>query len=389
MLLPSDPIQLTDRGLYVPLADVHIDPWRPTPTALVTHAHADHFAWGCGRYVASPTGALPLRARLSPNDQVDTLPWRTPTRIGEVVVTLYPAGHILGSAQIKLEPASPRHAFATTVVTGDHAAPSPHLLDGAGAPPRRADLATRLDGSVHDEAFEPVACELFLTESTFGLPIFRWRHPQSIADELNAWWRENADAGRTSVLFAYTLGKTQRLLTMLDPSIGPIGLHGGALKTTAAYAAAGVELPEYVHANAESAPALKGRGLVIAPGSTDNTPWLRRFKGPEGLRTAYVSGWMTVRGKRRWRAADRGFPLSDHADWPALLDCIEHTGAGRVAVTHGYSNQLARYLNERAAAEAFTVPTRYTGEDAETAENDDEPVAADAPEAVAVNPGAA
>jgi putative mRNA 3-end processing factor len=375
-LTPGDPIQLTDRGLYVSLAGVHIDPWQPVERALITHAHADHFARGCGSYVASVTGAHCLRARLAPSDTIHTLPWRTPTRIGDVLISLHPAGHILGSAQIKLEPASPRHTFPTTVVTGDHAAPSPHLLDAHGAPPSRGDLMPAAASAAGDggaragaeEAFEPVPCDLFVTESTFGLPIFRWRHPAAVADEINVWWRENADAGRTSVLFAYALGKTQRLLTLLDPSIGPIGLHGAALKSTAAYAAAGVALPRSVHANAETAGDLKGRGVVIAPGSTDNTPWLRRFKGAEGLRTAYVSGWMTVRGKRRWRAADQGFALSDHADWPALLRCIADTGAERVAVTHGYAEQLARYLNERTGVSAFTIPTRYTSEDTPAAD---------------------
>ena len=355
-------MEVTESGLYCGAGRFHVDPWKPVDRAVITHAHADHFVWGCGRYLTSPTGALCLRARLPKGAVVDVQPWREPVRIGDVLVSLHPAGHVLGSAQVKLAPSGGSEVFPTTVVTGDHASPSSEL---AALGRERRDLMATMGGGVGEEVFEPVRCDLLVTESTFGLPIFRWRDPAVLAEEVNGWWRENAASGRTSVLYAYALGKTQRLLTVLDASIGPIGLHGSALKTTAAYASAGVRLPSYVHANAEHASVLRGRGVIVAPGSADNSRWLRRFKGPEGLRTAYVSGWMAVRGKRRWRAADRGFALSDHADWPGLLRCVEGAGAERVAVTHGYSAQLSRYLNERGGVEAFTAPTRYTGSDGE------------------------
>ena len=386
-LTDRDIIELTPEGLYCRRGGFHIDPWKPVDRAVITHAPAAHYCAGCSRYLTSPTGALCLRARLGDGPAIDTLPWREPTRIGDATVTLFPAGHILGSAQVRIEPVPGSRPAPTTVVTGDHAAPSPHLLDGNGVQPDRADLLTSVGSATHAELFEPVPCDLFVTESTFGLPIFTWRDPAAIARDINGWWRANAEAGRTSVLFAYALGKTQRVLSLLDEAIGPSGLHGSALKTTRAYRDAGVALPKARHANAETAESLKGRGVVIAPGSADNTPWLRRFAGPEGMRSAYVSGWMTVRGRRRWRSADRGFALSDHADWPGLLASIDASGAARIGVTHGYDDHLARFLNETATREAFVIPTRFTGDT--TGSGADDAPADDAPPAEQLSGGAA
>jgi putative mRNA 3-end processing factor len=262
---------------------------------------------------------------------VDTLPWNTPIDINGVRVSLHPAGHILGSAQVRLE-----HQRAVTVVSGDY----------------------KTDPDPTCDAFEPVVCDTFITESTFGLPIYRWPAQREVFDEINAWWRECQASGRTAVLFTYALGKAQRLLAGVDPSIGPILVHGALSKFDAPYRAAGVRLPEVEHADADSAKQHKGRALVLAPPSANDARWLRKF-GPVSL--AMASGWMRVRGVRRRRALDRGFVLSDHADWPGLLGAIKATGARSVGVTHGSAAPLARHL-ESLGLHAFVVPTRYEGD---------------------------
>ena len=162
--------------------------------------------------------------------------------------------------------------------------------------------------------------------------------------------------GRTAVLLVYALGKAQRVLRMLDPSIGTIGVHGALRGINDVYVRHGIDLPAVVHANAESAPGLKGAGVVLAPPSAASGPWIRRFAGPGGLDLALVSGWMRVRGRRRWRSVDRGFVLSDHADWPGLLAAIESTGAERVGLTHGSAATMARYLAETRAFRGRVAP---------------------------------
>lgn len=375
----GDPLTLTEQGLYCPQGDFHIDPWKPVPRAVTTHTHADHIGFGSQSFLCSTTSERLLHTRVATKDPsdsptIETLPFNTPTRIGDVILSLHPAGHVLGSAQVKLQPAPGTTPFPTTVVTGDYRPPSPPF------PPSPSDLphttTSHTPPNTNDnptaEPFEPVPCHLLITESTFGLPIFRWPNPLDVANDINTWWADNAREQRTTVLFAYALGKAQRVLAHLDPATGPIALHGSAHNITDAYRAANIQLPPTTHATKDNAKHLKGNACIIAPASTDNTPWLRRFKGKGGMRTAFVSGWMRTRAKRRWRAADRGFVLSDHADWPGLLDTVRHTGAERVGVTHGYTEALARYLNETNTADAFTVPTRFTGESLAQAEDDDE-----------------
>jgi putative mRNA 3-end processing factor len=256
-----------------------------------------------------------------------------------VTVSFYPAGHLLGSAQIRVE-----HRGEVWVVTGDY----------------------KTAPDVSCEAFEPVRCDTLITESTFGLPVYNWPEPAEVFRQINQWWRDNQAEGRTSVLFAYALGKAQRVLCGLDPSIGPIGVHGAVERLNPHYRAAGRPLPETIPAKAETKDVLKGRGLIVAPGSAQNTPWIRRF-APYSL--GFASGWMTVRGNRRRKALDRGFILSDHVDWSGILQTIEASGASRVGVTHGYAQPLIRWLKEERGIEAYEVPTRYVGESESEAES--------------------
>jgi putative mRNA 3-end processing factor len=253
------------------------------------------------------------------------------TRNG-VTISLHPAGHILGSAQVRVE-----QRGEVWVISGDY----------------------KLEAESTCPPFEPVRCHAFVTESTFGLPIYRWRPPAETFGQINAWWRVNQSAGRTSVIFAYSLGKAQRVLAGIDASLGPIFVHGAVMRFLPIYASAGVKLPPAQHATTESVRAAKGSGLVIAPLSANGSPWLRKFGE---LSTAFASGWMQIRGARRRRALDRGFVLSDHADWNGLLAAIHATGAERIWVTHGYTTPLVRWLTEN-GYEAETVATRFEGEE--------------------------
>ncbi len=325
----------TDDGLYCPAGDFHVDPWRPVRRAVVTHGHADHCRPGCDRYLVAAAGGPVYRARLGPDADLQLVAYGEPVTVNGVRVSLHPAGHVLGSAQVRLE-----HGGEVWVVSGDF----------------------KTDPDPTCAAFEPVRCHVFITESTFCLPIYRWPVPAGVFADVNAWWRANAEAGKASLLYGYALGKAQRLLAGVDPSIGPIYLHGSVDKLTAAYREAGVALPPTRYAEAVRGFDWSG-ALVVAPPSAHQTPWTRKFGT---VSTGFASGWMTIRGTRRRRAVDRGFVLSDHADWPGLLSAIAATGAERVGVTHGYTAVLVRWLRER-GVDAWVVPTRYEGEAAEEA----------------------
>lgn len=337
-------LERTSRGLYCAAGDFYVDPWEPVERAIVTHAHADHARRGSHRYLAAQGGERLLRRRLDPDARIETVAYGEAVTIGGVRVSLHPAGHVLGSAQVRLE-----RGGEVWVVSGDYKTePDPTCA-----------------------AFEPLACHTFVTESTFGLPIFRWPPQAEVFAEINAWWRECRSAGRVAVLLAYALGKAQRLLAGVDASIGPILLHGAVDKLTADYRASGVALPATRYAGDARPEDLAG-ALVVAPPSAAASPWMRRFGDTA---TAFASGWMRLRRARRGRAVERGFVLSDHVDWPALVAAIAATGAERVLVTHGYTAALVRWLRE-AGRDAEAIDTRFTGEQDDEATADD-PVAAE------------
>lgn len=317
----------TERGLFCEAGDFYVDPWQPVDTAFITHAHSDHARVGSRLYLTEESGKSILQSRLGPEARIEGLRYGHVISRNGVGVSLHPAGHILGSAQVRIE-----HKGEVCVASGDY-----KLENDGTCPP-----------------FEPICCHLFVTESTFGLPIYRWRAQRDVFTEINGWWRENQARGRTSVIFCYALGKAQRLLRHVDASIGPIFLHGAIERYLPAYRAAGVVFPPTSKLHEEVA----GRGLVLAPMSADNTPWLRKFGE---VSTAFASGWMQLRGARRRRSVDRGFVLSDHADWPGLLDTIEATGAETIWVTHGYAGAVARWLREQ-GRNAQAIETRLEGD---------------------------
>jgi putative mRNA 3-end processing factor len=324
-------LTLTSRGLYCEPGDFYVDPWEPVDRAVITHAHGDHATWGSRAYLTSEPGAGVLQARLEPSARIRGLAYGEPIGLNGVTVSLHPAGHILGSAQVRIV-----HRGEVWVVSGDY----------------------KTDPDPTCTPFEPVRCHTFVTESTFGLPIYRWPPQSEVFAEINAWWQANASTGKTSMLYGYTLGKAQRLLAGLDPAIGPILTHGAVERMTAVYREAGIPLPPTRYAGTNERRADSKGALVIAPPHASASPWIRRF-GTQS--TGFASGWMLVRGARRRRSLDRGFPLSDHVDWPSLLDAIDATGAAEVWVTHGYTGPVVRWLNER-GIEARAVQTRFEGE---------------------------
>lgn len=329
-------IESTDSGLYCRAGDFYIDPWQPVQRAIVTHAHADHARPGSAAYLCAAPGLPVMRQRLG-DAVIETLAYAEPRVIGGTRVSFHPAGHILGSAQVRIE-----YGGEVWVVSGDYK----RAADPTCAP------------------FEPVRCHTFVTEATFALPVYTWDPVEPIVDDIVRWWEANRAQGRASVLFCYVLGKTQRLLALLDGRIaGPVRLHGAMDALTAAYRDAGVAMaPAERIGEQERGKALAG-ALVLAPLPARGSPWMRRLPHPS---TAFASGLMQVRGVRRQRAFDRGFVISDHADWPALLATIGATGASRVLATHGWSEALARYLAER-GLDTGTIRTAFEGEPGELA----------------------
>lgn len=332
-----DPVlTFTDRGLYCPAGDFYVDPWRPVDRALITHGHADHARPGHGAYMATHAAGPVLRHRLG-DISLQGVDYDAPTTIGGAHVSFHPAGHVPGSAQIRIEVGG-----EVWVVSGDY--------------------KTEPDGL--SEPFAPVQCHAFVTESTFGLPVFRWPAQADTAAQIDTWWRDSVAAGKTPMLGAYTLGKAQRLLSMLNPATGPILTHGAVETTTAVLREQGYALPKTIQVTPDTQIKDHPGALVLAPPSALNSTWARRF-GP--LSTAFASGWMQLRGVRRRRAADRGFVISDHADWNGLNTAIRATGAERVFVTHGYTEIFTRWLNSE-GYDAQVIPTEFEGESLDTGE---------------------
>ncbi|MEM7655651.1 MAG: ligase-associated DNA damage response exonuclease [Bacteroidota bacterium] len=329
-------IEFRPEGLYCAQADVFIDPWRKVPKALITHAHSDHSRWGMGSYLAHRLSVPLMQHRLGKEIAVQGVEYGEKLRINGVEISFHPAGHVVGSAQIRLS-----YGPETWVITGDY--------------------KTEDDGLT--TAYEPVKCTHFLSECTFGLPVYRWQRQAEIAREINEWWASNAAIGRASLISAYSLGKAQRVLHMLDPSIGPIFTHGAVEQMNQAIRDAGVPLPPTTQVIAQGPEAHKKsafrQAIIIAPPGAIDSAWAKRF---QPLSLGIASGWMALRGARRRRAADRGFVLSDHADWDGLNQAVEASGAEHIYVTHGYTDIYSRWLKEQ-GYDAHVVRTEFGEEE--------------------------
>jgi putative mRNA 3-end processing factor len=343
----SEPlVTATPQGLYCAAGDFYIDPIEPVARAVITHAHGDHARPGSQAYLATAASLPILRHRLGAAASLAALEYGEAVQLGGARVSLHPAGHVLGSAQVRIE-ADTGGGREAWVVSGDYK---------RGADPTCAP-------------FEVVPCDVFVTEATFAAPIYRWEPGEAVAGDVLAWWRDCAAEGSTALLFCYAFGKAQRLLAELGrleaggaalPN-GPIYLHGAMVELVALYRAAGVAMPETAHLGDDVPRASYPGRLVLAPPSAYRSPWMRRFKAFE---TAFASGWMRVRGAQRQRGHDRGFVLSDHADWPELTRTAAETGARRILVMHGRADLLVRWLRERGqdAAELATAFTRGSEE---------------------------
>jgi putative mRNA 3-end processing factor len=331
----SDPeplVVVTANGLYCPPGDFYVDPWQPVPTAVITHGHGDHLRHGSARYILARPGTGIARQRLGGDREVTAVDYGTRVQLGTTLVSLHPAGHILGSAQVRIE-----HEGRVWVVSGDYK----RQPDPTCAP------------------FEPVECDVFISEATFALPVYRFPDTSRVVEEIHRWWMANRERGIASALFCYALGKSQRVLAELRAFTNePVYVHGAVDSLTGVYRRAGVSMLPTLPVGTEKKTDFRG-ALILAPPSAAGTPWMRRF-GDHA--TGFCSGWMRVRGDRRRRGYDRGFVISDHADWPALIETCTASRAKKVLLTHGYSDALTRYFNER-GVEASALQTSYGAED--------------------------
>jgi putative mRNA 3-end processing factor len=327
-------LQITPAGLYCPAGDFYIDPWKSVQRAVITHAHSDHARSGSQHYLAARSSKSLLQLRLGVDIDLQTLNYGESLALGDVQVTLFPAGHILGASQVRLESRG-----KVALVTGDY----------------------KLQSDATCCSWEPVHCHLMVTESTFGLPVFHWPKTAQVIDEIMDWWQENQQAGRASVMLAYSVGKAQRILMELKQrhiEPGQIWVHGAMLGPLRAYRESGVALPEYESVSSAPAGTDFSQALIIAPPSAQQSSWMNRFRE---VSLASASGWMAIRGTRRRRNLERGFVLSDHADWRDLNQAVECCNPEELWVTHGFSDVFARYQNEK-GRKAAPLKTEFQGE---------------------------
>lgn len=328
-------IEFRKEGLYVPVADVYIDPWKSVKKAFVTHGHSDHARYGSQSYVTTHSALPVIKHRLGSHINISGVAYGETINVNGVKFSFHPAGHIIGSAQIKVE-----YKGEVWVASGDY----------------------KIENDGISEPFEPVKCHAFITESTFGLPVFKWRPQKEVIQEINEWWCRNKQEGRVSILAAYSLGKAQRIINNVDHDIGTVFTHGAVENVNEVIRRQGIDLKPTTRVKQGQKPKDYQGALVIAPPASVDSSWSKRFKD---FSSGVASGWMTMRGARRRRSADRGFILSDHADWDGLITAIKETNASRIFVTHGYTEIFSKYLNT-IGYDAAVVSTEYTGETIDT-----------------------
>lgn len=324
-------LEFNENGIFCPPASVYIDPWRPVRNALITHGHADHSRRGHQHYLCTESAAPVIRYRLGEDISLETIKYGEPRVINGVRFSFHPAGHILGSAQIRVE-----YKGEIWVVSGDY----------------------KLENDGISEAFEPVRCHTFISECTFGLPVYNWPDQHDVYADIVRWWKRNREEGKTSVITAYALGKAQRLLRNLPEIEGPVFTHGAVENVNEVIRRQGIQLPDTIRVTPEQDRKAYQGALVIATPSALGSPWIKKFTP---YSTAMASGWMAIRGTRRRRSADRGFVLSDHADWGGLNQAIEQTGAEKIFVTHGYTSIYGNWLKDQ-GYDAREVKTDFSGE---------------------------
>ena len=321
-------LEFRPEGIYCSQGDFYIDPWRPVDKALITHGHADHARFGSKKYLCTDIAAPVIHHRLG-NVAIETIPYEKELSLNGVNVSFYPAGHVPGSAQILIEIKGERW-----VVSGDYKV----VDDGLSTP------------------FKPIKCHSFISECTFGLPAFNWSPQEQVFKEINSWWHQCTSDGLTPILAAYGLGKAQRLIAGLDTNIGPILTHGAIEKTNQIMRDQKIAIPETFLVTSKLDLANFKNAIVLAPPSALSTSWVKKFGK---ISTGYASGWMAIRGIKRRRAADKGFVISDHADWNGLNLAIKETEAEKIFVTHGYTDSFSKWLQFK-GLNASVVKTEFT-----------------------------
>ena len=324
-------ITFTERGLYCAKADVYIDPWKPVNRALITHGHSDHARFGHKKYLATHNAIPVIKYRLG-NIKITGTHYGEEWDINGVKISFHPAGHIIGSAQIRVA-----YKGEVWVISGDY----------------------KIEDDGICQPFESVNCTHFVTECTFGLPIFNWENQDKVVKEINEWWQESKDAGKTCIISAYALGKAQRVIQNLDASLGKVYTHGAIENTNQVLRQQGFPIKETVLVVDDFGSSDFIGNMVVAPPSALGSSWMKRFKN---VTTASVSGWMAMRGTRRRRATDRGFVLSDHADWKGLNGAIKSSGAEKIYVTHGYTDIFSKWLQSQ-GLDAEVVTTEFANEE--------------------------
>jgi putative mRNA 3-end processing factor len=313
----SQLLNFTDRGIYCPRADCYIDPKRAVDRAIITHAHSDHARRGSKHYLAHRLTVPVLYHRLGKKISAQAVEYGEQVDINGVRFSLHPAGHVIGSAQVRIE-----YAGEVWVITGDY----------------------KLEHDPLAGSFEPVRCDVFCTESTFGLPVYRWGDSVEVIRDIHEWWRNNGLNGITSVLFGYSLGKAQRLLHSVDISIGPVYVHPAIEQINQLFRQHYFSIPD-VNTLSETTPHRELKtALVIIPPNALKNGWLDHVAE---YSTAYASGWMATQGISWVRNADAGFVISDHADWDGLNEAVRLSGAETIFVTHGFTGQFSRWLCEQ------------------------------------------
>ena len=333
-------LQFTEKGIFCERANVYIDPWKPVDYAIITHAHADHSRWGNKFYLSHHLSKPIIQHRLGSDIHIESMEYGEHRTINGVDFSFYPAGHIIGSAQVRVA-----YKGEVWVASGDY----------------------KLEDDGFSTPFEPVRCNTFITECTFGLPVFKWQDQKEVFEEINSWWRKNKAEDKVTILTGYSLGKAQRLIQGIDPSIGRIFTHGAIEKTNEIIRDMGVELNETTYVRPEINKNEYKGALVIAPPSALGTSWQKKFQPFE---LGIASGWMKMRGPRRRRSVDRGFVLSDHADWEGLNTAIKAIECEKVIVTHGYTNIFSKWLNDQGIATQIEA-TEFEGEVLEETEKSD------------------
>jgi putative mRNA 3-end processing factor len=324
-------IEFTDSGLFCRQGNFYIDPWRAVNYAVITHAHSDHARWGSQHYLCHHYTKPLLQLRLG-NQQYESIGWNEPIFINGVQLSLHCAGHIIGSSQVRVE-----YKGEVWVFSGDY--------------------KTQNDGI--SGAFEPITCHHFITECTFGLPIYQWQPQTFLYNEIATWIQQNIATNHTSVLIAYSLGKAQRVLQAAATVSNNIWVHGAIYNTHETLVQQGFQLPHVQKVTAQTTKEQLKNAVVIAPPSADNSAWMKKFTP---YKTGICSGWMQVRGNKRRNNADAGFVISDHADWNGLIDAVKATKAQTVYTTHGFTASFSRYLNEQ-GIHSVEVTTQYGSEE--------------------------